>query len=164
MQWYIQAQIIFSFWSPLPIHADQQFLLDHSSSFQISEDLETLLELLHKKGFTVKFQKPPKKGVYGLFQTEKKTLWVSPISFELGIGRQTLLHEATHAAQSCPYDSLTPIGWQLPISPLIKREIKSVLYNNYDNRKYIIEKEAFTLQGQKNAVALLFEAINQRCK
>ena len=164
MQWYLQAQLIFSFWSGLQIHADQQFLLDHSSSIKITEDLEPLLQLLREKGFTVKFQKPPKKGVYGLFQSENKTLWVSPISFELGIGRQTLLHEATHAAQSCPYDSLTPIGWQIPINPLIKREIKSMLYNRYDSRKYIIEKEAFTLQGQKNAVALLFEALNQRCK
>jgi len=164
MQCYLLAQLIFSFWSPLQIHADQQLLLDDRSSFQITEDLEPLLELLSEKGFTVKFQQPPKKGVYGLFQSKNKTLWVSPLSFELGIGRQTLLHEATHAAQSCPYDSLTPIGWKLPISPLIKREIKSVLYNRYDNRKYIIEKEAFTLQGQKNAVALLFKAINQRCK
>ena len=164
MQWYLQAQLIFSFWSPLPIHADQQFLLDHSSSFQISEDLQTLLELLHKKGFTVKFQKPPKKGVYGLFQTEKKTLWVSPISFELGIGRQTLLHEATHAAQSCPYGSLTPVGWELPITPFIKKEIQAILINRYPSKKYIFEKEALSLQGQKNAVSLLLKAITQRCK
>ena len=102
--------------------------------------------------------------MYGLFQSKNKTLWVSPIAFELGIGRQTLLHEATHVAQSCPYGSLRPIGWQLPISPLIKREIKSLLYNRYDSKKYILEKEAFTLQGQKNAVALLLEAINERCK
>ncbi len=164
MEWYLQAQLIFSFWPGLKIHADQQYLLDNSSSIQITEDIEPLLQLLHNKGFTVKFQKPPKKGVYGLFQSKNKTLWVSPISFELGIGRQTLLHEATHAAQSCPYDSLTPIGWKLPINPLIKREIKSMLYNRYDSRKYIIEKEAFTLQGQENAVALLIEALHLRCK
>tara|TARA_Y100001968_G_scaffold278143_1_gene273341 strand:+ start:342 stop:833 length:492 start_codon:yes stop_codon:yes gene_type:complete len=163
MQWYLLAQLIFSFWSPLQIHADQQYLLDYNS-IQITEEIEPLLELLREKGFIVKFQKPPQKGIYGLFQSENKTLWVSPLSFELGIGRQTLLHEATHAAQSCPYDSLTPIGWQLPISPLIKREIKSLLYNRYDSKKYILEKEAFTLQGQKNAVALLLEAINERCK
>ena len=164
MQWYLQAQLIFIFWSGLQIHADQQFLLNHSSSIKITEDIEPLLQLLREKGFTVKFQKPPKKGVYGLFQSENKTLWVSPISFELGIGRQTLLHEATHAAQSCPNNSLTPIGWELPISPLIKKEIKSLLYNRYDSSKYIIEKEAFSLQGRKDAIKLLFEAINQRCK
>ena len=149
---------------PLQIHADQQLLLDDRFSFQITEDLEPLLELLREKGFVVKFQKPPKKGVYGLFNSKNKILWVSPLSFELGIGRQTLLHEATHAAQSCLYDSLTPIGWKLPISPLIKKEIKSLLYNRYDNKKYIIENEAFTLQSQKNAVTLLSKAINQRCK
>ena len=164
MQLYLQSVLIFAFLLPLQIHADQQLLLDDRFSFQITEDLEPLLELLREKGFVVKFQKPPKKGVYGLFNSKNKILWVSPLSFELGIGRQTLLHEATHAAQSCPYDSLTPIGWKLPISPLIKREINSVLYKRYDRRKYIFEKEAFTLQGQKNAVELLYEAIIQRCK
>ncbi len=160
----LKSSLILTFLLPLQIHADQQFLFNDSSSFQITEDLKPLLELLDEKGFTIKFQKPPKAGVYGLFQSEYKKIWVSPISFELGIGRQTLLHEATHAAQSCPYGYLTPIGWQLPISPLIKREIKSVLYNRYERRNYFIEKEAFTLQGQINAVALLLDAINERCK
>ena len=81
MNCYLLAQLIFSFWSPLQIHADQQLLLDDRSSFQITEDLEPLLELLSEKGFTVKFQQPPKKGVYGLFQSKNKTLWVSPLSF-----------------------------------------------------------------------------------
>ena len=89
---------------------------------------------------------------------------MSPLSFELGIGQQILLHEATHAAQSCPYDSLTPIGWKLPVSQLIKREVQSILLIRYDNRQYRIETEAFYLQGQKNAIALLLEAIKQRCK
>ena len=102
--------------------------------------------------------------MYGLFQSKNKTLWVSPIAFELGIGRQTLLHEATHVAQSCPYGSLRPIGWQLPISQLIKREIQSILLNIYDNSQYIVEKEAFYLQGQENTIALLLEAMKQRCK
>ena len=102
--------------------------------------------------------------MYGLFQSKNKTLWVSPIAFELGIGRQTLLHEATHVAQSCPYDSLTPIGWKLPVSQLIKREVQSILLIRYDNSQYINETEAFYLQGQKNAIALLLEAMKQRCK
>ena len=37
--------------------------------------------------------------MYGLFQSKNKTLWVSPIAFELEIGRQTLLHEATHVEE-----------------------------------------------------------------
>ena len=72
MQWYIQAQLIFTFWSPLQIHADQQLLLDDRSSFKITEELDQLLELLSEKGFTVKFQQPPQKRVYGLFQIKKK--------------------------------------------------------------------------------------------
>ena len=89
---------------------------------------------------------------------------MSPLSFELGIGGQIFLHETTHAAQSCPYDSLTPIGWELPVSQLIKREVQSILLIRYDNSQYIIEKEVFYLQGQKNAIALLLEAMKQRCK
>ena len=163
MKRLLLAPLIFTLLSPIQVISSGQYTLD-DISIQISEDLIPLLDLLHNKGFKVYFQNPPKKGVYGLFNSKSKIIWISPISFELGIGRQTLLHEATHAAQSCPYDSLTPIGWQLPINPLIKREIKSVLYNSYDSRKYIIEKEAFNLQGQKNAVELLIEALNQRCK
>ena len=84
--------------------------------------------------------------------------------FELGIGRHTLLHEATHAAQSCPYGSLTLIGWELPLSPLIRNEIQVTILSEYDNKGYAIEKEAFSLQGQKNAIDLLLKALNQRCK
>ena len=89
---------------------------------------------------------------------------MSPLSFELGICQQILLHEATHATQSCPYDSLTPIGWKSPVSPLIIREVQSSLLIRYDNSQYINETEAFYLQGQKNAIALLLEAMKQRCK
>ena len=74
MQLYLQSVLIFAFLLPLQIHANQQLLLDDSSSYQITEDLEPLLELLNEKGFKIKFQKPPKKGVYGLFQSDNKIL------------------------------------------------------------------------------------------
>ena len=112
----------------------------------------------------VKFDYPPRESVYGLFQSKTKTLWISPVTFSLGIDRHTLLHEATHAAQSCPYGSLTPVGWELPITPFIKKEIQAILINRYPSKKYIFEKEALSLQGQKNAVFLLLKAITQRCK
>ena len=130
----------------------------------IPKDLMPLLELLYKKGFQVNFQNPPKKNVYGLFLSKRKAIWISPISFELGIGRQILLHEATHAAQSCPNGSLTPIGLELYITPLMKREIQAILFNRYAPKDYIIEREAFSLQGQKNAVDLLSNAIKRRCR
>ena len=130
---------------------------------ELSDDLIPLLNLLTKKGFKINFKKPPKKGVYGLFQAKSKTLWISPIAFDLGIGRHTFLHEATHAAQSCPYGVLTRIGWNLPLTPNIKNEIQSVLFNKYNYKNKALEKEAFALQGQKNAVDLLTKALNQRC-
>ena len=157
------AVLIFILFSPIQVISIGQYSLD-DISIQISEDLIPLLDLLHNKGFKVHFQNPPKKGVYGLFNSKSKIIWISPISFELGIGRQTLLHEATHAAQSCPYGSLTPVGWELPITPFIKKEIQAILINRYPSKKYIFEKEALSLQGQKNAVSLLLKAITQRCK
>ena len=157
------AVIIFMPFSPIKVVPHGQVSLD-DISIHISDDLIPLLDLLHNKGFKVHFRNPPQQGVYGLFQKKSKIIWISPISFELGIGRQTLLHEATHAAQSCPYGSLTPVGWELPITPFIKKEIQAILINRYPSKKYIFEKEALSLQGQKNAVSLLLKAIAQRCK
>ena len=131
---------------------------------QIPNDLNPLLDLLKKKGFQIKFESPPRRGVYGLFQWKSKTLWISPISFEMGIGRQIILHEATHAAQSCPYGSFSPIGWKLPISQSIRNEVQANLLRNYVTSQYSIEEEAFYLQSQKNGVELLIEAINVRCR
>ena len=157
------ALLIFILFSPIQVISSEQYSLE-DISIQISEDLIPLLDLLRNKGFKVHFHNPPKKGVYGLFDSKSKIIWISPISFELGIGRQTLLHEATHAAQSCPYGLLTPVGWELPITPLIKKEIQAILINRYQSKKYIFEKEALSLQGQKNAISLLLKAIAQRCK
>ena len=163
MRRYLLALFILILFLPIQVISSGQVSLD-DISIEISDDLIPLLDLLYEKGFKVHFQNPPKKGVYGLFQTKNKTLWVSPISFELGIGRQTLLHEATHAAQSCPYGSLTPVGWKLPITPFVEKEIQAILINRYESKEYIIEKEALSLQGQKNSVDLLLNAIQQRCK
>ena len=133
-------------------------------SIQIFNDLEPLLDLLKKKGFNIKYEIPPKRGAYGLFQSKNKTIWISPISFELGIGSQTILHEATHAAQSCPNGLLSPIGWTLPVNQSIKNEIQANLLRNYDVNQYTIEKEAFYLQSQRNGIELLMEVIKKRCK
>ena len=162
MRRYLLAPLIFMFLSPKIVIADQQSSVD-DIAIQITDELKPLLDLLKEKGFNIKFEIPPRKGVYGLFQSKSKTLWISPISFELGIGRQTILHEATHAAQSCPYGSLTLIGLDLTISPFIRNEIQAILFKNYDSKQYMLEKEAFSLQGKKNGVDLLIKALDQRC-
>ena len=103
------SSLIFTLFLPVKVIADQQPSID-DISIQISDDLIPLLDLLKEKGFNIKFEIPPRKGVYGLFENKNKTIWISPISFELGIGRQTILHEAAHAAQSGAYGLPTPIG------------------------------------------------------
>ena len=115
MKRLLLSSLIFTLFLPVKVIADQQPSID-DIPIQISDDLIPLLDLLKEKGFNIKFEIPPRKGVYGLFQSKNKTIWISPISFELGIGRQTILHEATHAAQSCPDGLLTPIGWKLSTS------------------------------------------------
>ena len=50
------------------------------------------------------------------------------------------------------------------ISPNIKNEIQAILFKNYDSKQYMLEKEAFSLQGKKNGVVLLIKALDQRCK
>ena len=44
-----------------------------------------------------------------------------------------------------------------------KNEIQANLIKNYDSNQYMIEKEAFSLQGSKNGLDLLLKALNERC-
>ena len=145
--------LIFIFFSNEKVTAEKQ-LLPNDQSFQITNDLILLLNLLKKKGFDIKFEFPPRKDVYGLFQIRSKTIWISPISFSQGISRQTILHEATHAAQSCPNGILKPLDLELTISPLLNKEIQRILLKNYKANQFLIEKEAYSLQTQKNAVEI----------
>ena len=110
-------------------------------------DLQPLLQALQRHGFRVVLQAPPSRGAYGQFEPASRTLWIAPISHELGIARQTLLHEATHAAQSCPHGVLTPVGWSLPLSPLIEREISAITLNRYHHGNRAVEREAFALKA-----------------
>jgi hypothetical protein len=94
-------------------------------------DLQPLLAALRRHRFSVQLAPPPRRGAYGMFDQASRTIWVAPITAELGITRQALLHEAAHAAQSCPDGVLRPIGWRLPLSPLIEREISAITLNHY---------------------------------
>ena len=147
---------------PTTINANETFIGDEY--LNVLDDLKPLLNLLRDKGFKIKFQIPPQKGVFGFFQSKNKTIWISPITYELGIFRQTILHEATHAVQSCPYGFLSPIGLKLEVSPFIKKEIQANLLRNYSYKSYLIEEEAFSLQGKKNGQELLLKALDERCK
>ena len=127
-------------------------------------DLQGLVQALRQHGFAVRLEAPPQRDVYGLFDSRSRTLWITPISFALGIGRQTLLHEATHALQSCPLGVLQPLGWPLPLNPVVRQEIEAITFQRYGHGNRAVEREAFALQGQPNAVALLLKGLNARCK
>ena len=125
-------------------------------------DLQPLVRELKRFGFRVQISAPPVRGAYGLFEAGSRRIWIAPISFELGIARQTFLHEAVHAAQSCPTGTVTPIGWRLPVQPVVRQEISGLLTTRYHNHR-VAEQEAFYLQGQPDAVARLMEALRRRC-
>ncbi len=127
-------------------------------------ELMPLLRALKSHGFKVRIALPPARQAYGQYEPVSRTLWLSPLSFELGIARQIFLHEAVHAAQSCPGGRvLTPIGWTLPLQPVVRNEISGLVLNGYGAQSRALEQEAFALQGQPDAVPRLLRALAQRC-
>lgn len=131
---------------------------------RLPTDLQPLVKALQSKGFKVVISLPPVQRSYGLFQSKSKTIWVSPITLPLGIARQTFLHEAVHAVQSCPSGRLTSIGWKFKLNPVVENEISAILLQKYHHKNRVIEQEAFYLQGQSDAPSLLMRALKQRCK
>lgn len=126
-------------------------------------DLQPLARELQSRGFKLRIALPPVREAYGLFQARTRTLWLSPLTFELGIARQTFLHEAVHAVQSCPTGVLTPVGWRYRLAPVVEREISGILTTRYHHANRALEQEAFGIQGQRDAVARLLEALKRRC-
>ena len=80
----------------------------------------------------------PVGGSYGLFQAKTRTLWIAPVAFDLGIGRQVFLHEAIHAAQSCP--------------------------TRYHHGNRQLERAALSVQGHPDAIGRVIAALKQRCR
>jgi hypothetical protein len=127
-------------------------------------ELQPVVRELQRFGFRIRLAPPPVPGSYGLFQARTRTLWVAPIAFELGIGPQTFLHEAVHAAQSCPSGTLTPIGWRIALAPVVEREISGILTTRYHHGNRLLEQEAFGMQGLAEAPSRLVSALRQRCR
>ena len=127
-------------------------------------DLIPLLKVLQKAGYQVRFENPPVQGAYGATNVRKKIIWVAPITVELGIVRQTLIHEAVHGAQGCPKGKLEVIGWKTQMVNAVDREVAGILYRNYAHSKFDVEREAFSMQGNPQAVELVSAALKQRCR
>ena len=155
----------------IPLHLLLACLVLASTSAALADpaltlpaELEPLRIALERHGFRVLLQPPPRAGNYGLFESRTRRLWIAPVSFDLGIGRHTFLHEAAHAAQSCPAGKLTPIGWRLPLNPVVAQEIQGITTQHYHFNTWPLEREAFAVQGQPNAMALIIRALDQRCR
>ena len=125
-------------------------------------DLEELQRSLLRHGFSIEVRQPPGKA-YGRFIPAEKRLEISPLVRELGITRPVLLHEAVHAAQSCPDGALSLIGVQRPVDPAVESQIRYLLRNHYKPNEAAVEQEAFMIQSQPDAEQLIITALNQRC-
>ena len=128
----------------------------------IAADLTALQQTLLRHGFRIEARQPP-GGAYGRFISSRKLLEISPLVRDLGITRPVLLHEAVHAAQSCPNGRLTLLELDRQSSPVVESRIRYLLNNHYAQEHQALEQEAFRLQSQPDAEALIIAALNRRC-
>ena len=127
-------------------------------------DLQQLVSALRQEQIEVRFEHPPKRGSYGLYSPSKRRIWVSPVTQELGIFRQTLLHEAVHAAQGCATGVVHPLGIKTALTPVVDRRIRFLLHSAYNTRDAAVEREAFEIASRPDAIPLLMRELKRRCK
>ena len=128
----------------------------------IASDLTALQQTLWSHGFQIEVRQPP-GGAYGRFISSRKLLEISPLVRDLGITRPVLLHEAVHAAQSCPDGQLTLLKLDRQSSPVVESRIRYLLNNHYSQEHQALEQEAFRLQSQPDAEALIIATLERRC-
>ena len=145
-----------------PIRAALALLLCLPALPALAADLEQLQHSLLRHGFTIEVQQPSGQA-YGRFTPAEKRLEISPLVQDLGITRPVLLHEAVHAAQSCPNGTLSLIGVQRPVDPAVGSRIRYLLRNHYKPNRTALEQEAFVIQSQPDAEQLIITALKQRC-
>ena len=135
-----------------------------SSVSAFPADLRPLVRALQAAGYQVRFENPPIAGAYGATNARKKTIWLAPISVDLGIARQTLIHEAVHAAQGCPTGRYEQIGWSVTLPYAVDRSIEGILYRKYPHKRFPVEREAFFMQSHPQAFEEIAKALKQRCR
>jgi hypothetical protein len=128
-----------------------------SYGFQVKIAIPPDFDLPRQQGdLKPKFSKP-----YGMLHPERKSIWINPIVFELGISKATLIHETVHAAQYCAGNGeiraialdLEPIPQALPY---FKRYV--------DTQRQDLEREAYTVQSQPNSYELVRSLLAQHCQ
>ena len=125
-------------------------------------DLNDLYRALLRHGFTIEERQPP-GNAYGRFIPSERRLEISPLVRELGIARPVFLHEAVHAAQSCPNGDLSLIGVQRRANPVVNSRIQYLLRTHYKPNNFALEQEAFVIQGQPDAEEIIITALSNRC-
>ena len=122
-----------------------------------------LLRAMQRNGVEVRFAPPPRAGAYGLYESGPRRLWFAPVTEPLRILQQTFLHEVVHAVQACPKGSVTLLGVNTAVSPVVAQSIQALLYTSYSHGATAVEREAFEIQGRTDAVQLLLGQIKKRC-
>ena len=134
-----------------------------AAEVELAEDLNSLRKSLSEAGYEVRIQKPPMEGAYGLVNKKSKTIWIAPIAKEMGVFRTTFIHESVHAAQACKTGEFEPIGWNLEVDESVRVSIESILYRQYPSNKFDIEREAFLMQGQPDAITRIQKVLKENC-
>ena len=130
----------------------------------MAADLQQLQRELIRHGFRLEYRHPPGTKAYGRFSAASKTLMISPLVTDLGIARPVFLHEAVHAAQSCPSGRLTLLGIQRNLDPVVESRIRFILRNHYSQANAALEREAFLIQAQPDAEEVIITALRNRCQ
>ena len=130
----------------------------------MAADLHQLQLELIRQGFRLVYRHPPGTKAYGRFSAASKTLMISPLVQDLGIARPVFLHEAVHAAQSCPSGRLTLLGIQRNLDPVVESRIRFILRNHYSQANASLEREAFLIQALPDAEDVIINALRNRCQ
>ena len=139
------------------------YQLEAAAEVVLAKDLNSLRKSLSEAGYEVRIQKPPIEGAYGLVNKKSKTIWIAPIAKEMGLFRTTFIHESVHAAQACKTGEFEPIGWNLEVDEAVRVSIESILYRRYPSSKFDIEREAFLMQGQPDAITKIQKVLKENC-
>jgi hypothetical protein len=131
-----------------------------AGEIQPDPEFSRLQKVLEGYGFTVKIEPPPIRGAYGMFKSDARTLWIHPITFDLGIAQPTLIHEAVHAAQLCHGGkTVRSLGLTLPPPPMTRRFF--LADEGYSRQ---IEAEAYTVQVQPDGLPLVMSLLQKHCR
>ncbi len=123
-------------------------------------EFTNLQQQLTELNFKVLIAPLPQQGAYGLLNASSRTIWIHPLTFDLGIASPVLVHEAVHAAQTCKGNGQLE-SLELEIEPLIYARPFWMRYG--DIYRQDLEREAFAIQTQPNRFELIASLLKSYC-